>query len=157
MVTDRVLDTARPTPRLGSMSTPITPIKAPALADLRNALQLAVTYGDKGVADSDAKQALDRIRGLIAQAIGKLGEPNRAAITAATVMIHDAEDMSGEEVGTEFYERLARDAAAAILHGAVTGEVAGSSFTDALSCPVCEGAGRIGSIPCDQCKGAGKL
>lgn len=127
--------------------TPITPIKAPALADLRNALQLAVTYGDKDIADSDAKQALDRIRGLIAQAIGKLGEPNGAAIEAADVFVGKG----------EYEARVLRDLCAVILHAALTGDVAGSSFTDTLVCPVCEGAGRIGSIPCDQCKGAGKL
>lgn len=154
------------------MSTPITPLKAPALADLRNALQLAVTYGDKDVADSDAKQALGRIRGLVAQAIGKLGEPNKAALETARLMVgvYRIPPNTGVEWDTMFEPTQAgrrarletelreiRDIAAAILHAAVTGDVAGSSYTDTLLCPVCEGAGRIGSIPCDQCKGAGKL
>jgi len=55
------------------MSTPIIPLRQPAAEDLRNALQLAVCYGDKDIADSDAKQALERIRALIAQALAKLG------------------------------------------------------------------------------------
>lgn len=149
-----VLDRLGPIHRLRSM-TPITPLKAPALADLKNALQLASVYGDKDVADSDAKQALDRIRGLIAQALAKLGEPNNAAVEAAVLMFAELPPF-----GDETFPRKARDAAAVILHAALTGENLASALSvwdDGLPCPGCDGAGRIGSIPCDQCKGAGKL
>src|SRR6266550_5967864 len=121
--------------------TPITPIKAPALSDLRNALQLAVTYGDKEVSDGDAKQALERIRGLIAQALAKLGEPNGAAVFAATAFV--SPDVNP------------RDDAAVILYGAVIGEVAGESWLKAQACPGCEGTGLVGAAVCDWCKGAG--
>jgi hypothetical protein len=136
------------------MSTPITPLKAPALADLLNALQLAVTYGDKEIPDAEAKQALGRIRGLIATALAKLGEPNEAALKAARALVgvEFAYFARGETV-----ERKIRDIAAVILHSALTGEVAGELWTDTLPCPGCDGAGRIGTMPCEQCKGAGKL
>ncbi|HEX9239234.1 MAG TPA: hypothetical protein VF910_01090 [Candidatus Bathyarchaeia archaeon] len=138
-----------------SMSTPITSLKAPALADLRNALQLAVTYGDKDIADSDAKQALDRIRGLIAQALAKLGEPNAAAVKMVKDLLHSAMgDRAFELIADQ--DRTARDSAALIICAAMTGET-GNGWMERLSCPVCDGVGRIGSIPCDSCKGAGKL
>lgn len=140
--------------------TPITPIKAPALADLRNALQLAVTYGDKDVADSEAKQALDRIRGLVALAIGKLGEPNEASLRAARIMMLEQPYPTTllPEDEPAWRDRQIRDMVALVLHAAVTGELAGESFVGMLPCPGCDGLGQIGdSIPCDQCKGAGKL
>lgn len=135
-----VLDRERPVSRLGSM-TPITPIKAPALSDLKNALQLAAVYGDKDVADSDAKAALGRIQGLIACAIAKLGEPNGAAIFAATAFV------SGDD--------NPRDVAAAILYAAVTGEVGGESWAKALPCPTCDGSGMVAGGVCVPCKGTG--
>lgn len=135
------------------MTSPITPLKAPALADLRNALQLAVAYGEKEIPDAEAKQALGRIRGLIATALAKLSEPNAAAVRAALSAL-------GFESASAYrpdHERDARDTAAVILHAAVTGEVAGERWDDGLPCPGCDGAGRIGTMPCEQCRGAGKL
>jgi len=121
--------------------TPITPIKAPALSDLKNALQLAVTYGDKEVSDADAKQALERIRGLIAQAIAKLGEPNAAALRVARIMMLEQPYPVGlpEEDAPAWRDRQIRDMVALVLHASVTGELAGESFVGMLPCPGCGG------------------
>lgn len=129
--------------------TPITPIKAPALADLKNALQLAVIYGDKDVADSDAKTALERIRGLIACALAKLSEPNAPALSVARKVFPSS-----------YSARNVRDYTAAILYAAVT-YGSGPSFLDSLPCPVCHGDGQMGThrdgqpVVCDSCTGTG--
>jgi len=133
--------------------TPITPLRAPALSDLRNALQLATLYGDKDIADSDAKQALERIRGLIAQALGKLGEPNAAAVEATTLMLAELPPFTDSE-----FPCKARDVAAVILHAALTGDNMGSDATrwvHALPCPDCDGVGQIAGGACVSCKGTG--
>jgi hypothetical protein len=127
------------------MTTPITPLRSPAIADLRNALQLAVTYGSKDVADSDAKQALGRIQGLVARVIAQLGEPNEAAV--ATVQVFHP------QLGW----RNARDVAAAIIYAAVTGNAANETWIDSLPCPSCAGFGMIGASPCEDCKATGRV
>jgi hypothetical protein len=131
----------------------MTPLRSPALADLQNALQLCVVYGDtKTISAESAQQQLDRIRGLIAQALAKLGEPNEAAIQAAKPFMfslasppsHDAE-----------ITRDARDCVAVVIHAALTGEVAGESWVHSLPCPICDGAAIIQGFPCESCKGTG--
>jgi len=125
-----------------SMTMPMRPLAQPALADLQNALQLAVCYGDKDIADSDAKQALGRIRGLISQALAKLGEPNHAAVTGLQkfVALEDSE---------------ARDVAAVVIYAALTGECGEQGWMHSLPCPDCDGAAIIQGFPCERCKGTG--
>jgi len=125
------------------MSTPLAPARSPALADLQNALQLAVIYGDKDVADSDAKQALGRIRALIAQALAKLGEPNTAAVEGLRKFV-------------AFEPREARDVASVVIYAALTGETADDpAWIHSLPCPICDGAAIIQGFPCEACKGTG--
>jgi hypothetical protein len=133
------------------MTTPITPLRSPAIADLRNALQLAVTYGSKDVADSDAKQALHRVQGLVARAIASLGEPNGAALAVVATMTPD------RNAPFHMQAREIRDFAAAVLHAAVTGEVGGEGWIDTLPCPTCTGSGMIGLSPCEDCKATGRV
>lgn len=135
---------------MGSMTTPVTPLRSPALADLQNAMQIADVYAGKDIADSDAKQALGRVRKLVAQALASLGEPNGAAVQAARPFTgrNDMSDVVGDY-------RRARDAAAVILHAALTGEVAGESWVHSLPCPDCDGAAIIKGFPCEGCKGTG--
>jgi hypothetical protein len=149
------------------MTTPVTPLRSPAIADLRNALQLAVTYGSKDVADSDAKQALHRVQGLVARAIASLGEPNEAAITAANLfmdgftrtLIQPGNGPIGQRVAEAWAtdRRKARDVAAAILYAAVTGELGGEGWVDLLPCPSCGGSGMSGASPCEDCKATGRV
>jgi hypothetical protein len=133
------------------MTTPVTPLRSPAIADLRNALQLAVTYGSKDVADSDAKQALHRVQGLVARAIASLGEPNGAALAVVATMTPDC------HAPFHMQAREIRDFAAAVLYAAVTGEVGGEGWIDTLPCPTCGGIGMIGASPCEDCKATGRV
>ncbi len=132
----------------------VTPVKAPAATDLQNALQLAVIYGDKDIADSDAKQALDRIRGLIAQALAKLAEPNEAAILVAKSILRSGMGEAAFRLLTE-PDRQARDTAALILYAALTGEAGGEQWAKYLPCPSCDGSGTVAGGVCESCKGTG--
>jgi hypothetical protein len=124
------------------MTQPIAPVHSSALADLQNALQLAVFYGSKDIADSDAKQALGRIRVLIAQALAKLGEPNSAAVEGLRKFV-------------AFEPREARDVASVVIYAALTGETGESDWIHSLPCPICDGAAIIQGFPCEACKGTG--
>lgn len=135
------------------MTTPVTPIRPSALNDMQNALQLCVVYGDKDIADSDAKQALGRVRGLIAQVMGKLGEPNSAAVAAAKPFMFSRLDSPTRE---KDMERDALDCAAVVLRAAITGEVYDAEgWINSLPCPDCDGAAIIQGFPCEACKGTG--
>lgn len=131
------------------MITPVTPLRSPALADLQNAMQLCVVYGDKDIADSDAKQALKRVQALVARALSSLAEPNSSAIEAARPFMFSRQ-------GDAVIERDARDCAAVVLRAAMTGQVYdGDGWFNALPCPDCDGAAIIKGFPCEGCKGTG--
>lgn len=63
-----------------------------------------------------AFEQLGRIRGLIMQALAGLGEPTRETMNV-TQMFLDAADSDAAKAD---YDRFVRDAAAAILHSALT-------------------------------------
>jgi hypothetical protein len=101
----------------------VLPIRQPAVEDLRNAQAIARMWADdsrwpeteRQRLPAEVAEAFERIDALIGAALGKLGEPNAAAVEVAMLWL------GNEPPDTVMWaEPEARDAAAAILRAALT-------------------------------------
>lgn len=98
--------------------TNVTPIQQPAIADIRNALQLAQLGADGHY--REGPQTFGDIARLLEHALEQLSEPNEAAIRVTTRILHAG---MGDRAFTLLPDghRMARDTSAAILYAQVTG------------------------------------